>query len=48
LKKNSSYDKKTYSLIKKLLQIQKLEPKNFTPIDDKYLKLLINKEINFE
>jgi hypothetical protein len=48
MKNVNRYDKLTYSLIKKLLILQKNKPKSFTPVDEKYLKLLINKDIDFD
>jgi hypothetical protein len=41
-------DKKTFGLIKQLLHRRSEEPKKFTEIDEKYLKLLLNRDIDFD
>lgn len=46
MKSQYKYDKKTLALIKGLLVLKKNNPKNFTPIDEKYLTLLVNKKID--
>jgi len=46
--KTSRYDNATYSLIRKLLLLQKNKPRNFTPMDERFLKLLINGKIDYE
>lgn len=46
MKSHYKHDKKTLALIKGLLILKKNNPKNFTPTDEKYLSLLINKKID--
>lgn len=46
--KKSKYDKNTLSLIKKLLQLKKAKPRDFTPVDEKYLNLLLDQSIDVE
>jgi hypothetical protein len=49
IKKNThGLDKKTYTLIKKLLVIKKETPKKFTNIDERFLNKLITREIDYE
>lgn len=41
-------DTKTFNLIKQLLACRKDTPKKFTEIDEKYLQLLLNRDIDYE
>lgn len=40
-------DKKTYALIKQLLALKNDHPKKFTEIDENYLQMLLQREIDY-
>lgn len=40
-------DRKTYALIKQLLQIKKMTPKKFSEVDETYLQMLLRREITY-
>lgn len=47
-KETHGLDKKTYALIKQLLILKKDTPKKFSDIDEIYLQMLVNKEIDYD